>query len=94
MNKDMIYRFKYYFIDGTIKYSDCKCNNPLHLYNDFDGLIDWEEFNSLEEKELTLHDILELAIKAYKGFLKDFYRIEIINTETKEILDYIQVNDL
>ena len=31
MNKDMIYRFKFYFIDGTIKYSDCKCNRRKRI---------------------------------------------------------------
>ena len=86
---DMIYSFKYYFTDGTSKLSGCKSKNPLELYNDFDGLIDWKEFDSLHERQLTLHEILELACKAYNGFLKDFYRIEIVNISTNEVLDYI-----
>lgn len=86
---DMIYSFKYYFIDGTSKLSGCRSKDPLELYNDLDGLINWEEFDSLHEKNLTLHEVLELAFKAYKGFLKDFYRIEIVNTLTNEVLDYI-----
>ena len=86
---DMIYSFKFYFTDGTSKLSGCKSKDPLKLYNDFDGLINWEEFDSLHEKNPTLHEVLELAFKVYKCFFKDFYRIEIVNTLTNEVLDYI-----
>lgn len=84
-----MYRFKYYYKDGTSELSGCSGQDPKMMYNDFDGLMDWDEFDSLYEKNLTTHEILELAMEVYKGFLKDFYRIEIVNDETNEIVDYI-----
>lgn len=85
-----MYRYKFYFKDGTDKLSDCWSKNPESLYNDFDGLMDWEEFDALEEKDMTTKKILEMAMVLYKGFLKDFYRIEIINDETGKVVDYIE----
>ncbi len=85
----MAYRYRYFYKDGTDEISECWGKTPTSMYNNFDGLMDWDEFNSLSEKNLTTKDILKLAMKVYKGFLKDFYRIEIINDETNEIVDYI-----
>ena len=85
------YRFKFYYNDGTTGLSGGYSTYPAALYNDFDGLLDWEEFNSLSEKNMTTKKILELAVRAYKGFEPDFYRIEIINDKTNEIIDYINV---
>lgn len=87
-----IYSFKYYYNDGTSKVSGCRAEKPEELYNDFDGLIDWEEFDELYNKNLSIHEVLELAVRAYTGFLQDFYRIEIINTKTNETIDYIDLN--
>lgn len=91
-SSDCVYRFKYYYRDGTSDLSDIKTKTPEELYEDFDGLIDWDELDSLSEKKLTTHEILKIAFRAYKGFLKDFYRIEIINTKTNEVIDYIDRN--
>lgn len=85
-----MYRFKYYFKDGTSKISGCYGVRPTVLFNDFDGLMDWDEYESLEEKDMTTTKILSMAMNVYKGFLKDFYKIEIINDETEEIIDYIE----
>lgn len=84
-----MYRFKYYYKDGTSELSSIWSKTPEGLFNDFDGLMDWEEFNNLYEKDMTAHKVLELAMQVYKGFLKDFYRIEIVNDETNEVVDYI-----
>ena len=89
-----MYRFKYYYKDGTSDYSDGHGKTPELMYNDFDGLMDWDEFDSLCEKNLTTHEILELAIKVYKGFLPDYYRIEIVNTDTNEVVDYIDLKEV
>ena len=88
----MAYRFKYYFKDGTIEKSNCYGNTPESLYNDFDGLMDWSEFNQLSDKNMTTKKVLEMAMKVYKGFLKDFYKIEIINDNTNEVVDSIEKN--
>ena len=47
-------------------------------------------YSTLNKDKLSTHEVLELALKAYKGFLPDFYRIEIINDETGEVIDYIE----
>ena len=83
-----MYRFKYYYKDGTTKLSGGG-KKPEMMFYDFDGLMDWNEYESLREKNLTTQEILELAMQVYKGFLKDFYRIEIVNDETNEVVDYI-----
>ena len=90
----MAYRYRYFFKDGTTKISGCHGEKATDMYNDFDGLMDWDELYSLSEKNLTTKDILKLAMKVYKGFLKDFYRIEIINDETNEIVDYIDESEV
>ena len=88
-----IYSFKYYYNDGTSEVSNVKTEKPEELYNDFDGLIDWDEFDSFIGREVTTKEILETAVRAYKGFLPDFYRIEIINSKTNEVVDYIDLNN-
>ena len=86
-----MYRFKYYYKDGTSELSGVWSKTPERLFNDFDGLMDWEEFNNLYEKDMTARKVLELAMQVYKGSLKDFYRIEIFNDETNEVVDYIEI---
>ena len=87
------YRFKYYYNDGTSEISGCYGKKPELMYNDFDGLMDWDEYYALADKNLSTHEILGLAMKVYKGFLPDFYRIEIINDKTNEIVDYIDTRN-
>ncbi len=89
-----IYKFKYYYNDGTTDFSDIRTEKPEELYNDFDGLIDWDEFDNFDEDKVTTKEILETAVRAYKGFLPDFYRIEIINDKTNEVVDYIDVKEV
>jgi len=89
-HEDLVYRYKFYYKDGTSELSDARSASPNHLWFDFDGLMDWDEYDKLSEKKLTTKEILEMAMKVYKGFLKDFYRIEIINDETNEVIDYIE----
>lgn len=89
-----MYKFKYYYNDGTSDFSDGCGKTPELMYNDFDGLMDWDEFDNLRTQNLSVHEILELAMKVYKGFLPDFYRIEIVNTETDEIVDYVDLKEV
>ena len=55
--------------------------------------MDWDEYYALDEKDLSTHEVLELASKIYKGFLPNFHRIEIINYKTNEIIDYIDLQN-
>ncbi len=91
--EDCVYRFKYYFCDGKTKTSSIATSKPEELYNDFDGLMDWDEYYDLSKKNLSTHDVLKLAGKVYKGFIPKFYKIEIINDKTKEVIDYIEVKE-
>lgn len=93
-HNNCIYKFKYYYNDGTNETSSMATPKPEQLYSDFDGLMDWDEYDALDDKNLSTHEVLELAMKVYKGFLPDFYRIEIINTKTNEIVDYIDLNEI
>ena len=87
----MNYRFKIYFKDGTTDFCGGKGKTPTCLYNDFDGLMDWDDFNNLNEKDMTTKKELELAFKVYKNlYKKEYYRIEIINDKANEIIDYIE----
>lgn len=91
--EDCVYRFKYYFCDGKTKTSSIATSKPEELYNDFDGLMDWDEYYDLGKKNLSTHDVLKLAGKVYKWFIPKFYKIEIINDKTKEVIDYIEVKE-
>ncbi len=89
-----MYRFKYYYKDGTTEISSLNMDAPEELYEDFDGLIEWEELYSFDLNKPTVHEVLEVAMRAYKDLLKDFYRIEIINDETNEVVDYIDEREV
>lgn len=86
-----MFSFKIYFNDGTVDYCGGRGNTPLSLYNDFDGLMDWDEFNSLSDDNMTVKKVLELAMKCYKNlYEKIYYKIEIVNLDNNEVIDYIE----
>ena len=85
-----MYKFKFYYKDGTTDLNSTGTTTPEELYIDFDGLIDWDEYYSFDKLKPSVHEVLEVATRAYKGFFKDFNRIEIINEETGEIIDFIE----
>ena len=93
-NDDDTYKFKFYYNDGTSGLSGGYATRPTALYNDFDGLLDWDEFDNLSEVDMTTKKLLKLAVRAYKGFEPDFNRIEIINDKTNEVVDYIDVMEV
>lgn len=49
----MKYCFKVYFNDGTKEFGWAKGDTPTCLYNDFDGLMDWNDFDNLTEENMT-----------------------------------------
>ena len=93
-NDNDTYRFKFYYNDGTNGLSGGYAIRPTALYNDFDGLLDWDEFDNLSEEDMTTKKLLKLAVRVYKGFEPDFHRIEIINDKTNEVVDYIDVKEV
>ena len=48
-----MYRFKIYYQDGNKEISGGCAIRPTALYNDFDGLLEWNEFENLREKDMT-----------------------------------------
>lgn len=93
MKKSLFYRFKFYFDDGISKLSDCKSENVLGLFLDFEGLMDMDTYKSFDKKKLNEEQILLLAKECYPNLYafrnKKIIKIEIINTETNEIIDKI-----
>lgn len=89
-HNDCVYAFKFYFDDGTTLIGSAKFERPEQLYDDFDGLMSWDEFDTLSEKNLSTHEILVMAMDLYKYLEKTYHRIAIINTDTEEIVDYIE----
>ncbi len=84
-----MYKFKFFYKDGTCKIRNVSVSKPELLYYDFDGLMDWDEYYKLFDKKMTLKELLNLAYEIYKSIEKPYYRIEIINDVTNEIVDYI-----
>lgn len=93
-NAHLVYRYKFYYNDGSTELSGARSSNPNNLWFDFDGLMDWDEYDKLLEKNLTTKEILEMAMKVYRTVYKDYYRIEIVNDETNEIIDYIDESEV
>ena len=86
-----MYRFRVIYNDGTNDIFGTSMDSPNKLYFDFDGSMDWDEYYSLYDREVSTKEILELAFKIFKGTLKkEYHRIEIINDETKKVVDYIE----
>ena len=90
----MHYRFKIYFKDGTSKIGGAKSNTAEGLYFDFDGLMNWDDYYKLDDMNLSTGEVLKLAFEVYKNlYKKEYYRIEIINDVTNEIIDYIEESE-
>ena len=90
MNKNLKYAFRVYYIDGTNKVLSSRAVRPEELYNDFDMLMPFEEYEKLHSQNLQVGEILVMASKLYKNFLqKDFNRLEIINVDTNDVIDFI-----
>lgn len=89
-----MYRFKFYFKDGSTKIGSCWSRTSTGLFHDFDGLMDWDEYDSLSEKGMTTKKELKTAMECYKKlYKKEYYRIEIINDETNEVIDFIDTTN-
>jgi len=93
MKNNLVYRFKFYFDDGTFKLSDCKSKDTLGLFLDFEGLMDMDAYKSFDKKKLNEQQILILAKECYPNLYsfrdKKIVKMEIVNTETNEIIETI-----
>lgn len=53
--------------------------------------MDWDEFYSLSEKNLSTKDILKMARDLWKDYRKEYYKIEIIEEPTGKVIDSITI---
>ena len=67
---------------------------PEDLWFDFDGLVDFEEYDKIRNMKLSIHEVLEKAFDLYKKIYKDYYKIEIIDDSTNEVVDYIEESEV
>ncbi|MBQ9790101.1 MAG: hypothetical protein IJW24_00715 [Clostridia bacterium] len=89
MNKKLKYRFKIYCSDGTSKFIGGRGATPESLKYDFDGMVSWDEYERISDDEtMGTAEILNLAKTLYSK-KHSFSRIEIVNTETGEVVDFI-----
>ena len=88
------YRFKKYYKDGTVKLNGGRASKPEYLYGEFDGLVGWEEYEKIATYDLSIQELLQIAMKGFNKFsnpLNPIIRIEIVNTETNEVVDFIEI---
>jgi len=85
-----LYKVKIYHDDGSISYSSGVGYDPISLVNDLDSLMPWEEFDEINESTLNTKEVLKLLFKYYKKNYKPYYKIEIINVVTHEVIDFYE----
>ena len=85
------YSFKIYLNNNTSKVLGGKANTPENLKYDFDGMISWEEYDKVCKMNLTSKEVLSYAKKFYnEKYSNQIVKIEIVNIETNEIVDFIE----
>ena len=88
------YKFKKYYEDGTIECNGGRASKPEYLYGEFDGMVTWEEYDKIATSNLTTNELLKIALKVFSKTSKTIKKIEIINIETNEIIDYIENKEI
>ena len=81
----LVYRYRFWYKNDNIKLSDARSSSPNNLWFDFEGLMFSEEYDKLFD---TDDIIMKIAVK------KDYSKIEIINDETNEVIDYIDESEV
>ncbi len=89
---DLPYSFKYIYSDGTSKVCGGTSATPEGMINDFDGLMDWDEWENLAKKvQPPAQDVVELAAKVYGPGEKNLKEVQIVNVKTGEVVVSAQV---
>lgn len=84
------YKFKKYYEDGTIECNGGRASKPEYLYADFDGMVAWEEYDNIATSNLSIKELLKISLKLFSKNSKRIKRVEIVNIENNEIVDYIE----
>ena len=83
------FKFKKYYKDGTIKLNGGSASKPEYLYGELDGMVSWEEYDKISTSNLSTDKLLKIALKGFNKASNPIKRIEIVNIETNEVLDFI-----
>ena len=86
---NLVYCFKFYNKKGQTKLSSIHAVNPSSLIHSFESIMDLKEYEKLIEEKTSTKEILQIALKIFNKNNK-YSRIEIINEETGEIIDFIE----
>ncbi len=88
--RNLKYTFKYIYKNGQSKVSRAKASTPENLRYDFDEQLDWNEYDKFVDSFRTTKEILDIAKKVNKN-KEQLCRIEIINIDTNEVIDFIEL---
>ena len=87
MNKKLTYSFKFVYSNGTSKVCGGSAATPEDLINNFDGLMDWDEWENLAKNvKPPVKEVLALAVKIYGKKEKNLKEIQIVNLKTDEVV--------
>lgn len=88
-NMEKVYSFKIFYNNGENRVLGGRASKPEFLYGEFDGMVSWEEYDKIAASKMTVKELLACASKVFKNTFKNINRIEIINIENNEIIDFI-----
>ena len=91
MRKELKYTFKYFYKNGKVEVSKARASTPENLRYDFDGQLSEAEYDKFVDSPRSTKEILAMAKKVHKKTLPALSRIEIINAETNETIDFIEL---
>ena len=77
-----MYRFKYYYKDGSTKLSDNVYNDVKNFDGEIQKLTKNKDFKTTHTEKQDLNKFLKLAINEYEKSFNDIYRIDIIDNNT------------
>ena len=88
-----MYRFKYYYKDGSTRLSDNVYNDVKNFDVVIQKLTKSKNFKTTYDEKQDLNKFLKLAINEYEQKFNDIYRIDIIDNNTNEILGYVDKSE-
>lgn len=83
-----MYRLRYYYKNGDVKLS-ANIGNVENFNNEIQLLTKNKNFKIKNNFKKNLKNLLETIMKEYEKNFNDIYRIDIIDSETNKIIDYV-----
>ena len=83
-----MYKLKYYYKNGDVKLSD-KVNKIENFNTEIQMLTKNKNLKIEHNFKENLKNLLETIMKEYEKNFNDIYRIDIIDSETNKIIDYV-----